>query len=184
MRRPACRAPAGRRVGVAPRSVDARVAVLVLGGAPRPAPDRADRGRNRPRGRERRRREQSAQTAADRARQRASFCPPTHDRAADDRATSSPPGRRRSSRRPPPRRPRRRRRPARPRPTTTTDRRRPDGSGTIIAWPSGKSGYTIVLNSIPDSRPRVGAPPSAAQKAIDAGLDRGGRAQLGRLLVA
>lgn len=47
-------------------------------------------------------------------------------------------------------------------PTTT-------GSTTVISWPSGKDGYTVVLKSTPTSEGR-GPADSAAQRAINNGL--------------
>jgi hypothetical protein len=47
-------------------------------------------------------------------------------------------------------------------PTTTT-------SGTIISWPAGTDGYTIVLKSTPTAQGR-GPADAAAQQAINAGL--------------
>lgn len=48
-------------------------------------------------------------------------------------------------------------------PTTTTQ------TGTIISWPAGRDGYTVVLKSTPKSDGR-GPAESAAQRAINAGL--------------
>lgn len=49
-------------------------------------------------------------------------------------------------------------------PTTTTT-----PTGTIISWPSGKDGYTVVLKSTPTNEGRAPAD-AAAQRAINAGL--------------
>jgi hypothetical protein len=48
-----------------------------------------------------------------------------------------------------------------------------NGSGAIIDWPQGRSGYTIILRSVPAGRGR-GAAETEARKAIDDGLDEVG----------
>lgn len=61
-------------------------------------------------------------------------------------------------------------------PTMTTPPPPPpaaNGSGAIIDWPQGRSGYTIILKSVPEGRGR-GAAETEARKAIDAGLDEVG----------
>jgi hypothetical protein len=55
-------------------------------------------------------------------------------------------------------------------PTTTTTT---TTTGTIISWPSGKDGYTVVLKSTPTSRGR-GPADAAAQQALNAGLPQVG----------
>lgn len=57
-------------------------------------------------------------------------------------------------------------------PTTTTGSTT-TGTGTIISWPSGKNGYTVVLRSTPTSQGR-GPAESAARQAINAGLPQVG----------
>jgi hypothetical protein len=52
-------------------------------------------------------------------------------------------------------------------PTTTTQ------TGTIISWPAGRDGYTVVLKSTPTSEGR-GPAEAAAQRAINAGLPQVG----------
>ena len=50
--------------------------------------------------------------------------------------------------------------------TTTLDG---GGGGTVIAWPTGRRGYTVVLASLPAARGREAAE-AKAEQAIDAGL--------------
>jgi hypothetical protein len=63
-------------------------------------------------------------------------------------------------------------------PTTTTTATTTTGStttnaNTIISWPSGEDGYTVVLRSTPTSQGR-GPAEAAANDAIDAGLTQVG----------
>ena len=53
--------------------------------------------------------------------------------------------------------------------TTSTSTTTTGGSGTIISWPSGTDGYTVVLKSTPVSEGR-GPAESAGQQALNAGL--------------
>jgi hypothetical protein len=53
-------------------------------------------------------------------------------------------------------------------PTTTTP-----PSGSIIAWPSGRNGYTVILKSTPTGEGR-GEADAAAQRALNAGLPQVG----------
>jgi hypothetical protein len=54
-------------------------------------------------------------------------------------------------------------------PTGTTSTTTTGGSGTIISWPSGTDGFTVVLKSTPVAEGR-GPAESAAQQAINRGL--------------
>ena len=54
--------------------------------------------------------------------------------------------------------------------TTATDT---TTSGTVVSWPSGQSGYTVILASVPKARGRPAAV-AQAERAIDAGLDEVG----------
>jgi hypothetical protein len=54
-------------------------------------------------------------------------------------------------------------------PTTSTQATTTNPSNTIISWPSGTDGFTIVLRSTPTSQGR-GPADAAAQQAINAGL--------------
>ena len=53
--------------------------------------------------------------------------------------------------------------------TTTTSTTTTGGSGTIISWPSGTDGFTVVLKSTPVAEGR-GPAESAAQQALNNGL--------------
>jgi membrane protein implicated in regulation of membrane protease activity len=57
--------------------------------------------------------------------------------------------------------------------STTTTSPTTTGTGTIISWPSGKNGYTIIVRSTPTSQGR-GPAESAAHQAINAGLPQVG----------
>lgn len=57
--------------------------------------------------------------------------------------------------------------------TTTTTPTTTGGSRTVIAWPSGRSGYTVILDSIPQSRGRAAAE-ARAREAIADGLPQVG----------
>ena len=46
-------------------------------------------------------------------------------------------------------------------------------SGTVVSWPSGRRGYTVILSSVPEGRGRPAAV-AQAERAIDAGLDEVG----------
>lgn len=49
--------------------------------------------------------------------------------------------------------------------TTTTPRPKPKPKGTVIAWPAGRAGWTIVLDSVPATNGRAGALGEAQQAA-------------------
>jgi hypothetical protein len=57
--------------------------------------------------------------------------------------------------------------------STTTTSPTTTGSGTIISWPSGKNGYTVIIQSTPTSQGR-GPADSTARAAIDKGLPQVG----------
>jgi hypothetical protein len=57
--------------------------------------------------------------------------------------------------------------------TGTTTATTTGGTGSVISWPSGKEGYTVILQSIPSTQPRSQAE-AKARDAIAKGLDEVG----------